>query len=167
MGKETFTIGSHEGNSDGIKRWSTRSKVKSYKININNNNQVDIANGSFGPNGYIFGNGLHEGSTNKVLGAGSNMNGEMDLENGPRALEDAQDWVFTAIYANPRDDVRQKLWRELSNFANNISIPWCLMGDFNDIANEDEKMGGAPINSSKCIVFWELGGGVQAYGFRG
>ncbi|KAJ7970004.1 hypothetical protein O6P43_008258 [Quillaja saponaria] len=137
LGEETFTMGSHEGNSDGIKRRSIRSKVKSYEININKNNQVDIANRSFGPNGYIFGNGLHEGSTNKVLGAGSKMNGEkegspvdnssllphpsrppdgftqvsegiynisvveetkgprkeddeMDLENGPRALEDAR-----------------------------------------------------------------------------
>ncbi|KAI0524341.1 hypothetical protein KFK09_003708 [Dendrobium nobile] len=37
---------------------------------------------------------------------------------------------------------RLNLWEKLVNFANNINGPWCVGGDFNIIANANERRGG-------------------------
>ncbi|KAL2925660.1 DNA polymerase II large subunit [Bienertia sinuspersici] len=41
-------------------------------------------------------------------------------------------WYFSAIYASPDPSKRQKLWRELSDFAARHDKPWLLDGDFNE-----------------------------------
>jgi hypothetical protein len=37
--------------------------------------------------------------------------------------------------------------------ADNITEPWLMMGDFNEIASLDEKKGGAQSDISKCQKF--------------
>ncbi|KAL2896610.1 cytochrome b [Bienertia sinuspersici] len=41
-------------------------------------------------------------------------------------------WYFSAIYASPDPSKRQKLWRELSDFAARHDKPWLLDEDFNE-----------------------------------
>ncbi|KAJ7963505.1 Endonuclease/exonuclease/phosphatase family protein [Quillaja saponaria] len=47
-------------------------------------------------------------------------------------------WSFTAIYENPRLDIRDDCW----NTSQSILGPWYVAGDFNEIAMSNEKMGG-------------------------
>ncbi|XP_061368327.1 uncharacterized protein LOC133311321 [Gastrolobium bilobum] len=62
-------------------------------------------------------------------------------------------FIFTAIYANLAQAIRDKLWDELKCLSASISDPWLLGGDFNEIAFTNEKKGGVLPNQSKCGKF--------------
>lgn len=62
-------------------------------------------------------------------------------------------WLFTAIYASPREKERRLLWEDLTRIASTNDLPWMLAGDFNDIKSADEQKGGALVNERKCKVF--------------
>ena len=53
-------------------------------------------------------------------------------------------FLFTAVYAPPQFNRRKSFWDYLQNLAVNISLPWLLLGDFNDMISEEEKLGGLP-----------------------
>ncbi|KAJ1404644.1 Reverse transcriptase zinc-binding domain [Sesbania bispinosa] len=55
-------------------------------------------------------------------------------------------WCLTIVYASPNEQIRHELWEELSSFVDGLSIPWCVMGDFNSILYDFEKVGGAGPN---------------------
>jgi hypothetical protein len=52
-------------------------------------------------------------------------------------------WQFTGYYGFPEGRRRCASWDFLRNLANNTSLPWCILGDFNDILDAREKRGGA------------------------
>ncbi|XP_024640472.1 uncharacterized protein [Medicago truncatula] len=52
-------------------------------------------------------------------------------------------WIFTGFYGYPEASRRRDSWNFLRRLASNINLPWCLMGDFNDILHADEKKGRA------------------------
>jgi hypothetical protein len=62
-------------------------------------------------------------------------------------------WEFTAVYASPKEDLRKEMWTKLKNMSHNISKGWMMAGDFNDIATQDEKKGGAPVSLRRCNNF--------------
>ena len=62
-------------------------------------------------------------------------------------------FLFTAIYAPPQFYKRKFFWDYLQNLAPNISLPWVLMGDFNDMTSNDEKLGGLLVNRSRISAF--------------
>ena len=64
-------------------------------------------------------------------------------------------WVLTCIYASPRLVERKLLWGNLSNVASLHSLPWVMLGDFNEILSSDDKSGGNPINMSRALLFKE------------
>ena len=35
----------------------------------------------------------------------------------------------------------------------NISLPWVLLGDFNDMLSDEEKLGGLPVNRTRISAF--------------
>jgi hypothetical protein len=45
------------------------------------------------------------------------------------------------------------MWEDLLSIANTMNEPWLLAGDFNDIACEEEKKGGARVCMRKCNNF--------------
>ncbi|KAI0504096.1 hypothetical protein KFK09_015043 [Dendrobium nobile] len=51
---------------------------------------------------------------------------------------------------------RLNLWEQLLNFANNINGPWCVGGDFNIIANANERRGGKCPNYKAMEDFNEM-----------
>nr|XP_023870330.1 uncharacterized protein LOC111982945 [Quercus suber] len=51
-------------------------------------------------------------------------------------------WLLSAIYANPRFLERCILWDNLKMLASLHNLSWALMGDFNEVLNEEEKSGG-------------------------
>ena len=56
-------------------------------------------------------------------------------------------FLLTAVYAPPPQfNKRKPFWDYLQNLAVNISLPWLLLGDFNDMISKEEKLGGLPIN---------------------
>ncbi|XP_028775371.1 uncharacterized protein LOC114732241 [Neltuma alba] len=67
----------------------------------------------------------------------------------------ARKWMFTAIYASPRERERKDLWENLKEIAKRITRPWMLAGDYNDIRDSDEQTGGGQENYAKWRRFSE------------
>nr|XP_025664883.1 uncharacterized protein LOC112763420 [Arachis hypogaea] len=65
-------------------------------------------------------------------------------------------WLITAVYGSPQRVTRRTLWQALKSYADNINLPWCLLGDFNAMLNNYEKSGGALSNGhGACKEFQE------------
>ncbi|CAL2271911.1 unnamed protein product [Prunus armeniaca] len=67
---------------------------------------------------------------------------------------DKPPWIFTAIYAKPCGVKRTKLWEYLSFVGGCHNLPWLLAGDFNDMLNSGDKLGGNLINRLKGFKTW-------------
>ncbi|MCH81633.1 endonuclease/exonuclease/phosphatase family protein, partial [Trifolium medium] len=50
--------------------------------------------------------------------------------------------MFTGFYGYPEHDRRRDSWDLLCFLAHDTSLPWCVMGDFNDMLSADDKRGG-------------------------
>ena len=62
-------------------------------------------------------------------------------------------FLLTTVYASPNFNKRKYFWNYLQNLANVVSLPWVLLGDFNDMILDDEKMGGLPVNRNHISAF--------------
>ena len=62
-------------------------------------------------------------------------------------------FLLTVVYASPNFTKRKFFWEYLQNLATVVSLPWVLLGDFNDMLSNDEKMGGLPVNRYRVTVF--------------
>ena len=49
-------------------------------------------------------------------------------------------FLLTVVYASPNFAKRKIFWNYLENLVATINLPWVLLGDFNDMTSEDEKM---------------------------
>ncbi|XP_074336620.1 uncharacterized protein LOC141673779 [Apium graveolens] len=52
-------------------------------------------------------------------------------------------WRLTGIYGEPKRSLRRKTWDLLRNLARDSNLPWCVIGDMNNIKSQAEKKGGA------------------------
>nr|KYP39451.1 Putative ribonuclease H protein At1g65750 family [Cajanus cajan] len=57
-------------------------------------------------------------------------------------VEGSKSWVCTAVYANPRVELRQRVWAHLRELGGRITLPWLVLGDFNEIMLSTECRGG-------------------------
>ena len=64
-------------------------------------------------------------------------------------------WLLSAIYASPRYVRRQLLWDNLSMVTGLHSLPWVIVGDFNEMLSGDDKFGGNPVSISRALKFQE------------
>ena len=62
-------------------------------------------------------------------------------------------FLLTTVYALPQFTKHKPFWEYLQNLALNISLPWILLGDFNDMISEEEKLGGLPISRTRMVAF--------------
>ena len=62
-------------------------------------------------------------------------------------------FVLTAVYASPNFAKRKIFLNYLENLATTINLPWVLLGDFNDMISENEKMGGLSLNKTRLAAF--------------
>jgi hypothetical protein len=69
------------------------------------------------------------------------------------AITNGIHWKFTAVYASPREELRKEMWLNLKNISQYTTDAWMMAGDFNDIASQDEKKGGAPVSIRRCNNF--------------
>jgi hypothetical protein len=49
---------------------------------------------------------------------------------------------FTGFYGYPEHERRRESWDLLRSLAQDTSLPWCVMGDFNDMLSAEDKRGG-------------------------
>ena len=50
-------------------------------------------------------------------------------------------WQLTGYYAFPEGRRRRNSWNFIRQLSRNTSLPWCIIGDFNDILHAHEKKG--------------------------
>jgi len=60
------------------------------------------------------------------------INMEVSHPNFPR-------WRLTGFYGCPENGRRRDSWDLLRTLSQDNTLPWCIMGDFNDILSNDEK----------------------------
>ncbi|KAL8156414.1 hypothetical protein AgCh_001488 [Apium graveolens] len=53
-------------------------------------------------------------------------------------------WRYTGFYGCPERGRRQESWNLLKDLAGRSNLPWCIIGDFNDMMSADEKRRGRP-----------------------
>lgn len=49
-------------------------------------------------------------------------------------------WRYTGFYGFPERQRRYESWEMLRDLARKSTLPWCVIGDFNDMMFETEKM---------------------------
>ena len=62
-------------------------------------------------------------------------------------------FLLTAVYTPPQFHKRKFFWEYLQNLALHVSLPWVLLGDFNDMISGEEKLGGLPVNRTRMSAF--------------
>jgi hypothetical protein len=50
-------------------------------------------------------------------------------------------WRLTGFYGYPEGSRRRDSWNFLRQLSRSSTLPWCVIGDFNDILSSDEKKG--------------------------
>ena len=52
------------------------------------------------------------------------------------------EWRFTGFYGEPEIARRSEAWENLRRLNQSMNKPWLCAGDFNEIIDQDEKLGG-------------------------
>ena len=63
-------------------------------------------------------------------------------------------WHLTGFYGNPETDRRSESWAKLKFLKNSSSLPWLVIGDFNEIIGLSEKEGGHIRPKDKWSCSW-------------
>ncbi|XP_028784258.1 uncharacterized protein LOC114740307 [Neltuma alba] len=69
--------------------------------------------------------------------------------------EDAP-YFLTLVYGPPKEAERSRVWDRLASLATSINGSWLCAGDFNEILNQNEKMGGNPRAARKILRFHKM-----------
>lgn len=56
-------------------------------------------------------------------------------------------WALSAVYGSPQPMLRRELWRDLKDMGREFSSAWAILGDFNSILYDHEKVGGSARSS--------------------
>ncbi|XP_060182252.1 uncharacterized protein LOC132611912 [Lycium barbarum] len=61
-------------------------------------------------------------------------------------LQDLNQYLITTlVYAKCSDSDRTELWEDIYHLSNTLSCSWLIGGDFNVVLNDEEKIGGNPV----------------------
>lgn len=64
-------------------------------------------------------------------------------------------WMLTSFYGELETSHRHRTWEFLKSIKPSLSIPWWVIGDFNEILNHSEKEGGRKRNENLMCNFRE------------
>ncbi|XP_019262174.1 PREDICTED: uncharacterized protein LOC109240008 [Nicotiana attenuata] len=64
-------------------------------------------------------------------------------------------WLFSSVYASTKLFKRLEMWNNIEKISKTVNGPWLLWGDFNDVINYNDKLGGNPINSRRSKQVWK------------
>ena len=62
-------------------------------------------------------------------------------------------WLFSAIYVSPRLVERQILWSNIKEVGHLHTLPWLMIGDFNEVLCGEDKFGGNQVNINWAMEF--------------
>ncbi|KAL8107203.1 hypothetical protein AgCh_023859 [Apium graveolens] len=77
-------------------------------------------------------------------------------------------WRYTGFYGCPDGERRRKSWDILKELATRSTLPWCVIGDFNDMLYADKKRGGRIHPRNLLVGFGDTitAGGLSDLGFK-
>ena len=55
------------------------------------------------------------------------------------AVEGKVRWRLTGVYGEPDQSQRRKTWDLLRNLARDSNLPWCVIGDMNNLVSQEDK----------------------------
>uniref|UniRef100_A0A803PEK6 Reverse transcriptase domain-containing protein n=1 Tax=Cannabis sativa TaxID=3483 RepID=A0A803PEK6_CANSA len=58
--------------------------------------------------------------------------------------EGKAEWRLTGVYGESRRTHRQETWDLLRTLKQSSSLPWCILGDLNNVVSQQDKRGGHP-----------------------
>ncbi|KAG7572302.1 Endonuclease/exonuclease/phosphatase superfamily [Arabidopsis suecica] len=67
-----------------------------------------------------------------------------------------KEFYLTCIYGEPVQAERGDLWERLTRMGQNRTFPWMLTGDFNELVDPTEKIGGPVRKDSSCVEFRQM-----------
>lgn len=59
-------------------------------------------------------------------------------------VEGMQKWRLTGVYGETNQSLRKKTWDLLRHLARDSNLPWCVVGDLNNVTSQVQKNGGQP-----------------------
>ena len=62
-------------------------------------------------------------------------------------------FFITFVYGKNLEAQRLPLWRTLCSLASNMNDSWCVMGDFNSILHQGERIGGSEVTANEMQDF--------------
>lgn len=84
------------------------------------------------------------------------LDGDMQCISMAVMSGESLDWIISFIYASPNIAERDELWRYLRNMGSGMSVPWCLVEDFNEVTCQAEKRGGRPVKIQREQGLWHM-----------
>jgi endonuclease/exonuclease/phosphatase family metal-dependent hydrolase len=68
----------------------------------------------------------------------------------------APQWHLTCVYGEPRVEDRHRMWDMIRNIRASSSLPWLVMGDFNEALWQEEHMSCTPRPVNQMDAFREV-----------
>ena len=65
-------------------------------------------------------------------------------------------FLLSCVYGEPITNGRSVIWERLSRIGGSRRVPWCMVGDFNEILNNQEKTGGPLRHESSFQPFADM-----------
>ncbi|CAJ2661731.1 unnamed protein product [Trifolium pratense] len=67
--------------------------------------------------------------------------------------KEGEEWRLTCYYGYPERGRRRQAWELLKELRDMSDLPWCIIGDFNDLLSQDDKKGTHPHPNWLCNGF--------------
>jgi endonuclease/exonuclease/phosphatase family metal-dependent hydrolase len=74
------------------------------------------------------------------------------VRENPNALQ----WRITCVYGEPRVEDRHRMWETLRNLKSVSTLPWLVLGDFNEALWQEEHISCTPRPVSQMEAFREV-----------
>ncbi|XP_074356478.1 uncharacterized protein LOC141696197 [Apium graveolens] len=58
-------------------------------------------------------------------------------------MEQGEQWRLTGLYGEPNRVLRHRTWDLLRNLSRDSNLPWCVIGDINNVVEVGDKVGGS------------------------
>ncbi|XP_039050208.1 uncharacterized protein LOC120191304 [Hibiscus syriacus] len=65
-------------------------------------------------------------------------------------------WLLSTVYIQPHSTKKDEAWDNIYDYSTSVDLPWMIMGDFNDFASLDERVGSSFDCMDRIIKFHEL-----------
>uniref|UniRef100_A0A803PJ02 CCHC-type domain-containing protein n=1 Tax=Cannabis sativa TaxID=3483 RepID=A0A803PJ02_CANSA len=63
-------------------------------------------------------------------------------------------WRLTGLYGEPNRTYRKKTWDLIRGLKDKYDLPWCIVGDLNNVTSQQDKRGGNPYLNWLIEGFW-------------